>query len=573
MARERTGGPAELRTDARNEQDPETRTESWSAEDLSALAELADGIAPQAVEICRLWAERLAPTTMPLTHGLTPVVEALESVNGWLLQQMLQRMREGDLKRLLHSTRRYNESLLRSQLASDPRFRSTLGQLNSSLEILTELVLERAQRSFAGDPRLPRMLSAFGRLSLRSALITGATFHEQRSDALRQSLRITSALVVSARELNRGVRSVDEMTTRVAEIAARSIGCDRSVVFLWSSAARGYVLAGHCGLSEAERIALEGLRLSHRDLPLVALSLEKGTDAGTRATGLVPPTLLARHGVGAYAMASMLATDGRPLGAIAVIRRDEAPFEESDVAVLRGLGQNAALAIENAMLGEQLAIAERRRNEGAAAARDAERRRVARELHDCVLQDLGGVKLCLEGLMRRQPQEELAPIISGVMELIAGLRRVVDDLRHPDLGNLTLRQAIAAQAQMLAHREGVAVEIDLPPEIELPSWATRDAYRIAQEAIANAMRHAAPTRLIVSLAHENGANVLAIDDDGIGFDTSAFALGSGIVGMRERAVAIGAEFEIRSAPGEGTTVRVVLPLTETPPWAMDISGG
>jgi signal transduction histidine kinase len=567
MKRESRGGLLSPEAGPDVELDQETRVEDWSPEDRAALADLAEQLEPHTEEIAREWAERLASSVIPPSGDSTPIKAALGSVNLWLFAALLQRLRDGDLRRLFRSSRRYNEALLASQVASEPRFRSTLGQLNASLEILTGLVLGHAHRILGNDPRLPRMLSAFGRIALRSAQITGATFHEHRSKVLRQSLRVTSALLESARELNCGARSVDEMTARVAEVSRHSIRCDRSVVFLWSAAAHAYALAGHSGLADEERIALEGLHLSHRDLPLVAHSLAKGIDAGTRGESLIPRGLLARHGIGAYAMTPMIANDGRPLGAIAVLRREEVPFDDSDAAILRGLGQNAALAIENAMLGERLSIAERRRNEVAATARDAERRRVARELHDCVLQDLGGVKLCLESVMRRRPQEELAPIIGGIMELIADVRRVVDDLRHPDLGNLSFRQAIAAHARVLAHREGIAIDLDLPTEIELASWATRDVYRIAQEAIANATRHADPSRLRVRLSRANGANVLEVADDGVGFDTATFVLGSGILGMRERAAAIGAEFEIESIPGRGTAVRVTLPLNETPPWA------
>jgi signal transduction histidine kinase len=213
----------------------------------------------------------------------------------------------------------------------------------------------------------------------------------------------------------------------------------------------------------------------------------------------------------------------------------------------------------------QVSIEQQARQHAAGAARDAERHRLARELHDSVLQDLTAVKLHLESECKR-PAPTLQPMIDDMMGVIVDLRRIVDDLRPPDLGKTSLAEAIGAHAEVVARAYGVALVLDLRAEVNVPDWAARDVYRIAQESMSNAVRHAAPNQLTVRLYQSGGATVLEVVDDGAGFEISKAVLGSGIIGMRERGAALGADLQIVSTPGRGTTVRLVLPTRPTGPW-------
>lgn len=199
------------------------------------------------------------------------------------------------------------------------------------------------------------------------------------------------------------------------------------------------------------------------------------------------------------------------------------------------------------------------RNEAAGAARDAERRRLARELHDGVLQDLGALKLRLEGDAKKLGAAQLQPTIDGIIATIIELRRVVDDLRPPDLTRDSLRDAIAAYAEARTGGDTVALQLDLPETIPVADWAARDIYRVVQEAITNALRHGSPRHLGIYFYERDGKSVLEVADDGSGFHPDRVVLGSGILGMRERAAAIGADLEITSAPAEGTMVQMILP--------------
>jgi PAS domain S-box-containing protein len=214
---------------------------------------------------------------------------------------------------------------------------------------------------------------------------------------------------------------------------------------------------------------------------------------------------------------------------------------------------------ESKQAEEALLNAERSKREAARAATDAERRRLARELHDGVLQDLGAIKLILEAERRRGRGESFGVALERIAAVIREVRTVVEDLRPGDLSEASLEEAIAAHARWLTHPRGIALELELEPEVGVAATAVRDLYRIAQEALANALRHGKPRRVVVRLRTRQRETVLEIEDDGTGFDVTVPYCGVGLPGMRERAAALGGDLDIITAVGRGTTVRVAIP--------------
>ena len=203
------------------------------------------------------------------------------------------------------------------------------------------------------------------------------------------------------------------------------------------------------------------------------------------------------------------------------------------------------------------------RQRAAGAARDAERRRLARELHDGVLQDLSAARL---GLSRQAAagDDGSTQAADAIARVIASIRGVVDDLRPPALSGASLADAIAGHARVLAFAQGVKLDLELSGATLVPDWAVRDLYRIAQEAIGNALRHAGARQVRVRIVPSGTDVLLEVEDDGTGFDPSAVTLGSGVHGMRERAAVLGGDLEIDRSPLGGARIRFLLRLLPAP---------
>jgi two-component system sensor histidine kinase UhpB len=212
---------------------------------------------------------------------------------------------------------------------------------------------------------------------------------------------------------------------------------------------------------------------------------------------------------------------------------------------------------------ERLETERRESARAALAAQERERMRIARELHDEVGQALTAVMLQLE----RTSQRADAPMRSGLEEARESLRATLEEVREiarrlrPEvLDDLGLASALAALTNDLARRAGVRVERWLATDLRaLEPDEELVVYRVAQEALTNVARHSEAPRAWVKLGPEGDGRVtLTVRDDGRGFDVAAHARGTGLRGMRERAVLVGASLDIESRPGHGTTVRLRL---------------
>ncbi len=215
--------------------------------------------------------------------------------------------------------------------------------------------------------------------------------------------------------------------------------------------------------------------------------------------------------------------------------------------------------------GRRERIAERKQAEWALREiREAERRRIARELHDVVLQDLAGA---LQGMQAAQIESgDLGP---GLEQEIAALRRAVGSLRNA-IYNLRLEKdqpfvravesLVELNRQLTPEREiRLTVRDGFPPE--LPGSTDVELLRVLQEALVNARRHSDARCVDVVLCVGHGEVRVEVADNGLGFEPAPARRGVGISGMRERATALGGRLEVESAPGEGTSVRVKVPFS------------
>ena len=203
-------------------------------------------------------------------------------------------------------------------------------------------------------------------------------------------------------------------------------------------------------------------------------------------------------------------------------------------------------------------------------AKEDERKVIARELHDEVGPSLTAVIINLHLLGRELDPGTRARKIADAIDIVDGLvLRVRDlslDLRPPLLDELGLVPALTGYLEAQAERTGLRIEIDAGPGLEgLPAEVAITAFRVAQEAVTNAIRHAGAGAIQVYLARRDGRLEVEVSDDGRGFDVRAIMEGSsakaiGLLGMQERVGGLGGEMTIESAPGEGVTVRARLPI-------------
>ena len=238
---------------------------------------------------------------------------------------------------------------------------------------------------------------------------------------------------------------------------------------------------------------------------------------------------------------------------------------ESELAFATTLADQAALAVVNARLTDQAAEV--------AALR--ERARLARELHDSVIQSLFSMTLHTRAAQLAienaggEPDATVAQSLHEVSLLVkdalAEMRALIFELRPDGLVEEGLVAALRHQAAALSARETVRVLVEGPTErLVLDVEVEQQLYRIAVEALNNVVKHAQATRVVVRLVTEADAVVLVVVDDGVGFDVGVPQEGHlGLSTMAERAASIGASVDIRSGRGTGTSITVSAPSSPT----------
>ena len=240
----------------------------------------------------------------------------------------------------------------------------------------------------------------------------------------------------------------------------------------------------------------------------------------------------------------------------AACKTEPGGFTEHDERLVSLFAAHAAIALTNARLyerGRELSVLK-------------ERARLAGELHDAVSQKLFSLRARARAaalLVARDPARAVAEI-DGVTALAgqahAELRAVIDGLAPPELASGGLISSVRTYALLAGSTHGRQVSVragDLP---ELSDQTAAAIYRVAQEAVSNAVRHSGAGVVTVSLGERSRGVVLKVTDSGSGFDASAPAAGLGLASMRERASSAGGELEIRSARGAGTTVTLTVPV-------------
>jgi len=277
------------------------------------------------------------------------------------------------------------------------------------------------------------------------------------------------------------------------------------------------------------------------------LGLAQGKTAGLRYHASVPLTVSAEGG------------GIQRLGMLNVAGPAWRELDEDELNLLRTIGDMLGVAVERARLHA-------RRLE---SAQTEERNRLAREIHDTIAQDLSAIAFQLEAaealLTQQAEPERVRRSVTAALDLtrkgLEEARRSVLDLRAAPLEGRTLPAALAALAAEADAASRVSVTFEaVPAAASLPPAIEAGLYRIAQEALQNALRHAAAARIDLRLEIAPDMVLLTVQDDGRGFAVGGSAGGFGLIGMQERVRLLGGSFQVESAPGAGTRVTAEIPV-------------
>jgi len=249
---------------------------------------------------------------------------------------------------------------------------------------------------------------------------------------------------------------------------------------------------------------------------------------------------------------------GRVIGILDVQSDHLDAFDDSDQVVLQSLADQAAVAIENAQLYKQaqkLAVVE-------------ERNRLARELHDSVTQALYGITLHAEAAFRQLNAnqeglafEQLSELRNTARDALREMRLLIFELRPSVVEMQGLVHALQARLEAVEERAGMGVTFNQEGKLDLSDKIQDGLYRIAQEALNNALKHAKAKNIVLNLYDRHSTVLMEIMDDGVGFipEDEIEGGGLGLDGIVERAELLGGELTLDSWPGKGTTIRIEVP--------------
>jgi signal transduction histidine kinase len=367
-------------------------------------------------------------------------------------------------------------------------------------------------------------------------------------DALRA---VSDAVLAIAAE-----RSVDEVLQRLVE-AARELAGARYAAIGVPDGEGGFAKFLTSGMTDAQYEALGELPRTHGLLGAMLASPEPyrvpniQDDPRFEGWPAAHPNMRSFLGV-------PILSRGEVVGSFYLTEKKggrDAVFADEDLELIQLLAAHAAIALENAELHErsrELSTIE-------------ERKRLARELHDSVTQTLFSIGLTAEAaaaLLETAParaREELAQLQALTREALQEMRSLIFELRPAELETEGLAAALRRHVDVLRRLYPQEIDCSLDGERRLPAAVEKGLLRIAQEALANALRHAGAQRVGLSLDAADSVVSLRVSDDGRGFDPVEAAARSrrlGLTSMRERAEALGGRLEIDSAPGRGTVVEV-----------------
>jgi two-component system nitrate/nitrite sensor histidine kinase NarX len=437
-----------------------------------------------------------------------------------------------------------------ASLSFTRRIAAPLGKLaDAALKIAEGRLEERVPvRSFNEIGQLSHAFNVMAdRLQARERDLRAA--HDQ----LEQKVRETQALYRIGTEIS-GLHQLDRILQSVVEKAQELLGSEAAALCLFTADQDELVAVATTGPSEA---FLSGSSLASRVLPGGRTAVPSGDLAlhVPRCT-VMHPEFLHAH------LAAPLRRGEKLIGVICVCGREPRSFNATESDLLSGLATQAAIAIENARLYEEVR----------SLATLEERERIAREMHDGLAQALGLLHLKLRGAQEQSASADGRPLADSLQEMTAITDRAYEEVRQSIFGlrtmvsrGLGLIPTLTEYLHEFSAQNGIAVELQVGDgrPIHLSPLSEVQLVRIIQEALTNVRRHAGASRAWVRLERQDPYVKVIIQDDGRGFDTASVAstdrLHFGLQTMRERAEGLGGKLEIDSTPGCGTRIVATLP--------------
>ena len=266
---------------------------------------------------------------------------------------------------------------------------------------------------------------------------------------------------------------------------------------------------------------------------------------------------------------------------VAIDSLDRATFNDDDQQVLELFAARATLALGMArslqsereraeaevmlLRAEQREQARRETLRRVVEAQEAERRRIARELHDDAGQSLASVLMGLRAAEGSEDPAETRRLLGELRETIAGsirdLRALAIELRPTALDDFGLRAALERLTETFGRRSGLHIDLQTSGlDVRLPGEVETALYRVVQEALTNIAKHAGAASVSVVAQQHSDRAVVVIEDDGCGFEVDGAVDGLGLVSMRERAELLGGTLRVESSPETGTTIAAEVPL-------------
>jgi PAS domain S-box-containing protein len=454
----------------------------------------------------------------------------------------------------------------------DPRFLVADTVLHQSALLTTPLLIDEecigtlslnSDRTGAFSPDDERVLTT---LAAQAAVaVRNARLHEQirhhAEDLERRVADRTRELSALYKVSSVASESLDLQTTldRVLENVLVAMQCTMGGIHLLDEDGQTLRLTTYVGVPLAQIEPQATLGILGDGTPLTAV-VERGQPMTSPnfAADTRDAFRLVKSPLGPWAGVPIRVA-GQTDGVLSVAREaGKSPFVEEDVDLLATIADQAGAVIESARLrerAEQAVILE-------------ERQRLARDLHDSVTQSLYSLTLLTEAGQRmakardlERVEENLARLSDLAQQVLQEIRLMLYELRPLALRQEGLMAALKQRLTAVEQRAGVIAHLVTEDEIDLPPDVEEEAYRIAQEALNNALKHAHAYAVTVAIRREKGLTTLEVTDDGRGFDLKAVRDqgGLGLVSMRERAEKLGGVLRVISAPGEGTTVRASFP--------------